>query len=170
MKKGANLNFLKDYNRRSLSLYTGKFFKAKRTKSTKKTRLTRQKNFAPFRFRNAAKAALRSLLLPFPCKPASLGFAWSAQGIFGSFRFDGKKANYSENLLKNLQQKEQERRWGTLRKEGAPTALHLTPFRIVLSQSDARYPYGLGDVCFVLFVYNFFVPSWNGFCHIIIPN
>lgn len=60
--------------------------------------------------------------------------------------------------------------WGTLRKEGAPTALHLTPFRIVLSQSDARYPYGLGDVCFVLFVYNFFVPSWNGFCHIIIPT
>ena len=60
--------------------------------------------------------------------------------------------------------------WGTLRKEGAPKALHLTPFRIVLSQSDARYPYGLGDVCFVLFVYNFFVPSWNGFCHIIIPN
>ena len=113
MKKGANLNFLKSikvYNRRSLSLYTGKFFKAKRTKSTKKTRLTRQKNFAPFRFRNAAKAALRSLLLPFPCKPALLGFAWSTQGIFGSFRFDGKKANYSENLLKNLQQKEQERR------------------------------------------------------------
>ena len=60
--------------------------------------------------------------------------------------------------------------WGTLRKEDAPTALHLTPFRIVLSQSDARYPYGLGDVCFVLFVYNFFVPSWNGFCHIIIPT
>ena len=31
--------------------------------------------------------------------------------------------------------------WGTLRKEGAPTALYLTSFQIVVSQSDARYTY-----------------------------
>ena len=78
------------------------------------------------------------------------------------------KASRASLVIRSTRKKE--RRWGTLRKEGAPTALHLTPFRIVLSQSDARYPYGLGDVCFVLFVYNFFVPSWNGFCHIIIPT
>ena len=82
-------------------------------------------------------------------------------------------ANVSVSCTEDEQKKEDEKkregRWGTLRKEGAPTALHLTPFRIVLSQSDARYPYGLGDGCFVLFVYNFFVPSWNGFCHILIP-
>lgn len=77
---------------------------------------------------------------------------------------------YTRGPLNYTCYKGKEGAWGTLRKEGAPTALHLTPFRIVLSQSDARYPYGLGDVCFVLFVYNFFVPSWNGFCHIIIPT
>ena len=76
-------------------MYTGKFFKAKRTKSTKKTRITRQKNFAPFRFRHAAKAALRSLLLPFPCKPASLGFAWSTKG-FVLFALMGKDTSAAQ--------------------------------------------------------------------------
>ena len=52
-------------------------------------RCTRQKKLAPFRFRLAAKAALSNLLLPFPCKPASLSFAWSAQGAFCPFRLDG---------------------------------------------------------------------------------
>ncbi len=37
------------------------------------------------------KAALCNLLLPFPCKPASLGFAWSAQSIFCHFRLDGRQ-------------------------------------------------------------------------------
>ena len=42
-------------------------------------------------FRLAAKAALSNLLLPFPCKPTSLGFAWSAQGAFCPFRLDGRQ-------------------------------------------------------------------------------
>ena len=35
------------------------------------------------------KLALSNLLLPFPCKPTSLGFAWSAQGTFCPFCLDG---------------------------------------------------------------------------------
>jgi len=38
-----------------------------------------------------AKAALSNLFLPFPCKPTSLGFAWSAQGAFCPFRLDGRQ-------------------------------------------------------------------------------
>ena len=65
--------------------------KAKITRKSKAVRCTRQKKLAPFRFRLAAKAALCNLLLPFPCKPASLGFAWSAQGAFCSFHLDGRQ-------------------------------------------------------------------------------
>lgn len=56
----------------------------------------------------------------------------------------GSLLKYVGNLSASLNKEAYKKNpalWGTLRKEGAPTALYLTSFQIVVSQSDARYTY-----------------------------